>query len=194
MAKNTDRAEPTVPGSPMPTCGADLGSEKRVEAAGARPATPEAKETQRETPGIVDQAREQAGSLGSEAKHTTAEVAGHARERVGSLVGEQRERAADRLDALAGVVRDAAQRLGNDQVGGEFGRYAARAADEVESMSSYVRRTDVQTFLRDTRQFARRRPELFVGATFATGLLLARFLKATSPEEPRAEPVSWEGR
>lgn len=129
---------------------------------------------------IIDEAREQARTLASEAKDQTAELAGQAKQQVSTLIADQKHRAADRLGTLAGALRDAGRKLGNDELGTHVGRYAARAANQVESMSSYVRDTELQTFVRDTGQFARRRPEVFIGGAFLAGLLAARFLKSSS--------------
>ena len=130
--------------------------------------------------GFMEQAREQAGTLASEAMEQTAELASQATEHVSSLVADQKRRAADHLHTVAGALREAAQRVGNDQLGGRVGQYASRAANHVDAMSTYVRTQDLKTFVRDTGQFARRRPELFVGGALLTGLLAARFLKASS--------------
>jgi hypothetical protein len=131
-------------------------------------------------PGIVDRAREQASNLASQATEQTAQLAGEATQQVRNLMSEQKRRAAERLGTLSGVLRDAAQKLGHDELGGRVGGYAYRAADQVDSMSSYLRTAELQTFVRDTGQLARRRPEVFIGGAFLAGLLAARFLKASS--------------
>jgi hypothetical protein len=47
----------------------------------------------------------------------------------------------------------------------------------------------------DAETFARRHPDLFLGGTFVAGLLLARFLKSSTPEwrerEERGERGPW---
>src|SRR5437868_9753970 len=113
-------------------------------------------------PGIVDQAREQASNLASQATQQTAELAGQASAHVNTLVKDQKQRAAERLGTLSGALREAARKLGHDDVGRRVGQYAHRAADQVDSMSSYIRGAELQTFVRDTGQFARRRPEVFI--------------------------------
>jgi hypothetical protein len=102
---------------------------------------------------------------------------------------DQKRRAAERLGTLSGVLRDAAQKLGHDELGNRVGRYAHRAADQVDSMSSYLRTAELQTFVRDTGQLARRRPEIFIGGAFLAGLLAARFLRASSGNTRQAETM-----
>jgi hypothetical protein len=121
-----------------------------------------------------------ARSVASEAKQQTAQLAAEAKQQVESLITDQKRRTAERLGGLAGSLHEAADRFGTDDVSGLVGRYAHRAADQVESMSSYVRTAEFESFVRDTGQLARRRPELFIGAAFVAGLLAARFIKASS--------------
>jgi len=141
-----------------------------------------------------EQTREQAKTLAAEAKNLaseasaqTAELAGRATQQVNTLMTDQKKRAAERLGTLAGALREAARKLGNDELGGRVGQYAQRAADQVDSMSRYVRTAEVQSFVRDAGQFARRRPEVFIGGAFLTGLLAARFLKASGSHSRRYE-------
>ena len=142
-----------------------------------------------ETPGqgIVDQAREQARTLVSDAKEQTAEVADQAKQQVRTLMTTQKRRAAERLGTVSGALREAANKLGSDELGSRVGRYAHRAAEQVDSMSRYVRQAELETFVRDTGQFARRRPEVFIGGAFVAGLIAARFLKASSSNTRQPE-------
>ncbi len=131
--------------------------------------------------GVAQQAKEQAKSLASEAKDQTVKVAEQARDHVQNLVSEQKDQAAERLGSLAGALREAGRKLNEGEQGGDFGRYADRAAEQVERLSSYLRDNDLRGFVRDTEEFARRRPEVFLGGALLAGLALARFLKASSP-------------
>ena len=136
---------------------------------------------------------EQARNLASQAKEQSAELAGQAKQQLNTLITEQKARAAERLGGIAGILRETADKLGRDELAGRVGRYATQAADQVESVSRYVRGTDLQSFVRDTGQFARRRPEVFLAGTFLIGLLAARFLKA-SVERPRQPEMVAGGR
>jgi len=82
---------------------------------------------------------------------------------------------------LAEALREAGRKLNEGEQGGDFGRYADRAAGQVERLSTYLRDNDLRGFVRDTENFARRRPEVFLGGALLAGLALARFLKASSP-------------
>ena len=128
-------------------------------------------------PGVAQQAK----NLAHEAKDQTVKVAEQARDHVQQLVGQQKDQAADRLGSLAEVLREAGHKLNEGEQSGDFGRYADRAAQQVDRLSTYLRDNDLRGFVRDTENFARRRPEVFLGGALLAGLALARFLKASSP-------------
>jgi uncharacterized protein YaaR (DUF327 family) len=130
---------------------------------------------------LASDAKEQAKSLASEAKDQAKDMANQARGHVETLVDQQSNQAADRLGSLAQALREAGNKLNENQQAGDFGQYAGRAAQQVERLSNYLREGDLRGFVRDTESFARRRPEVFLGGTLVAGLMLARFLKASSP-------------
>ncbi|HEX6898380.1 MAG TPA: hypothetical protein VF789_01650 [Thermoanaerobaculia bacterium] len=133
--------------------------------------------------GVAQQAKDQAKGLAHEAKDQVKQVAGQARDHVQELVGQQKDQAADKLGTLAGALREAANKLNEGEQSGDFGRYADQAAQQVDKLSTYLRDNDLRGFVRDTESFARRRPDLFLGTTFLAGLMLARFLKASSTSQ-----------
>jgi hypothetical protein len=158
---------------------------KRTDAGNGQPAAPNL-DPSHELPADAEssppssgfqQAKEQAKSLAGGAR----EVASQARDHVQSLVGQQKDQVADRLGSLAEALREAGRKLDEGRQAGDFGQYAGRAARQVERLSSYLRDNDLRDFVRDTETFARRRPEVFLGGTLIAGLMLARFLKASSP-------------
>jgi uncharacterized protein YjbJ (UPF0337 family) len=135
---------------------------------------------------LAQDVKEQAKSLAGDAKEQAKDAANQARDHVQNLVGQQKDQAAERLQSLAGALREAGRKLNEGQQAGDFGQYADRAARQVEKLSTYLRDNDLRGFVRDTETFARRRPEVFLGGTLIAGLMLARFLKASSPGQGRS--------
>ena len=133
--------------------------------------------------GAVEQVKGEAKNLANQAKEQTKQVASQARDQVQQIVTQQKDQVAERLGGLAGVLHDTANRMREDERSGPFGGYADQVATQVDKLSTYLRNNDLSGFVRDTEGFARRRPDLFLGGTFLAGLMLARFLKASSPEE-----------
>ena len=103
--------------------------------------------------------------------HFTKEKAG---QKVSRLMTQQKNRAADGLQRLAGLVRNTA--LTQNDLGSQIESYKNRAAARMDSMATYMRGADFPTMLRDARRFARR-PEVVLVGTVVTGLLVARFVK-----------------
>lgn len=132
---------------------------------------------------VKEQVKGEAKNLANQAKEQTKQVASQARDQVQQIVTQQKDQVAERLGGLAGVLHDTANRLREDERSGPFGGYADQVANQVDRLSTYLRDNDLRGFVRDTEGFARRRPDLFLGGTFLAGLMLARFLKASSPEE-----------
>jgi hypothetical protein len=134
---------------------------------------------------VAQEAKEQVRNLADDAKRETSRMANQAGDMVQGLVSKQKDQAAQSLGSVAGALRDVGNRLNeqNDQDGAGFGQYAVRAADQVDRLSGYLRDRDLGTFVRDTESFARRHPDVFLGGTFLAGLLLARFLKASSSNQ-----------
>jgi hypothetical protein len=55
------------------------------------------------------------------------------------------------------------------------------AADRLDGVTTYLENADLDSLLQDAESFARRNQPLFLGSTFALGLLAARFLKSSAP-------------
>ena len=160
------------------TFGADTDLNRSVQGTTNWPAGQQTQQSQ----GPLEQAKNEAKNLASEAKEQTKQVANQARDHVQELVGQQKTQAAERLGGLAGALREAGQKLQENDQNRDFGRYADQAAQQVEKLSTYLRDNDLRGFVRDTETLARRRPELFLGGTFLAGLALARFLKSSGRE------------
>jgi hypothetical protein len=94
----------------------------------------------------------------------------------------QKDRATDGIGTLAQAVRHTTERLRNEQHD-TIAQYVERAAEQLERLSDRLRQKDVNELLQDTQRFARRQPALFIGGSFAAGLLIARFLKSSREDE-----------
>jgi hypothetical protein len=100
------------------------------------------------------------------------------KERATSQLTTQKERATEGIGSLAQAVRQSTDRLRNEQHD-TVAQYVERAAQQLERWSNDLREKDVTELLQGTQRLARRQPALFIGSSFAAGLLLARFLKSS---------------
>jgi hypothetical protein len=105
----------------------------------------------------------------------------------------QKMRATDALSNVAAALRQSSQPL-RDNNQAMLADYAGKAADQLEQFSTRFRERDVAELMDDAKRFARQQPALFVGAAFAAGVVVARFLKS-SPEAQRrfrsSEPLDY---
>ena len=90
----------------------------------------------------------------------------------------QKGRATDGLSAIAQAVRGTTEELRKDQHD-VMAQYIERMADSLEQFSTQLREKDLTALLSDARQLARRQPAVFIGGSFAAGLIAARFLKSS---------------
>ena len=106
------------------------------------------------------------------------------KQRASSQLTSQKGRATDGLSAIASAVRQSTTQLRNDNHDG-LAEYVERAADHLEQFSNSLRDKSADELMRDVRDMARRQPALFIGGSFAVGLLAARFLKSSRDGQSR---------
>jgi len=104
------------------------------------------------------------GDGGSITEWVTEEV----RHKVAGIIDERKKTFADRLKAIAGVIRDLGSRTG----GGDspVSRYADTAANRLEQLTDRLRTADVDELARETKQVVSRNPMLLFGAGLAIGI------------------------
>lgn len=105
-------------------------------------------------------------------------IVGMVRERATSQLSTQKVKATDGLDSIAQAVRQTTQQLRSQDQAAIAG-YIDKAADGLEQLSRRLRDKEVDELMRDARNIARRQPALFIGGSFALGILAARFIKSS---------------
>ncbi len=98
-----------------------------------------------------------------------------------SLIEAQKDRAVEGVESVAQALRQTGQQLQGEGPASFVGQYADSAANQIEQLADYLRYSDMELLMDDAQRFARREPALFVGGAFALGLMVARFLKSSSP-------------
>lgn len=111
---------------------------------------------------------------------------GEARGHLQSLMHQQTGRAADRLGNVAEALHMAAQKMAEENSDSTVARYTDDAASRVDGFANMLRDANIDDVIAEVEGFARRRPEVFVGAAMAAGFLFARFVKsADQPSRSR---------
>lgn len=119
--------------------------------------------------------------LTTEVKDLAGDVAQQARQLAEWQISSGKERVVEGIGSVAEALRSTADQLRSKNQGAVTD-YVAGAADRVESASRYLSSRNLGQVVGDVERFARREPVIFLGGTFAIGLMLGRFLKASAPE------------
>ncbi len=106
------------------------------------------------------------------------QTVGSAQGRIRSLLEQQTDRAADQLGGVASALHKAAEQLDAEN-NGTAAQYAVQAAGRVEQVADLLRHSSLDDIVSEVEGFARRQPEVFIGAAFAVGFLAARFIKSS---------------
>lgn len=114
-----------------------------------------------------------------EGSPTRGGIVAQVKERATAQLSTQKDRATDGLGSIAQAVRQTTGKLREDQQD-MVAQYVEKAADQIERLSNSLREKDVNELLQDAQRVARQQPALFIGGSFAVGLLAARFLKSSS--------------
>ena len=92
---------------------------------------------------------------------------------------EGKTTAAEQVDSVASALKSA----GNELDQPLLATYANQLADSVSRFSTRLREGSVEDLVSDAQGMARRNPGLFILGGLAAGLLLARFIRASVPED-----------
>jgi hypothetical protein len=140
----------------------------------------------------VDEMKKTVNRAADDAIATGRETLGNAQGRIRSLLEQQTGRAADQLGGVANALHKAAEQL-NQENGGVVADYAEQAAGRVERVADMLRDANVDDIVGEVEGFARRQPEVFIGAAFAVGFLAARFIKSSGERRMHRASTSLRG-
>jgi hypothetical protein len=127
----------------------------------------------------------------SQVKESTANVAGGAidqvKEKATTKIDEQKTTLVQGLGSVAQTIRQVGETVKGSEapegVATLTAQYSDTLARQVEQFSNYLEKNNVSDLLREVERFARRNPAYFIGGAFALGLLGARFLKSSNPNQ-----------
>jgi len=141
----------------------------------------------------MDEVTEAGKQVTREASDAASELASRAGQKVESQVESRKELAVERLGAVAEALRRTGQNLrGGDRE--PISKYADMAAERVDRISGYLREHTIGEVMGEFEDFARREPAVFLGASFALGLIGGRFLKSSASrqrERGRRDPGAY---
>ncbi|MGI8555382.1 MAG: hypothetical protein ACR2LT_03365 [Pyrinomonadaceae bacterium] len=119
---------------------------------------------------------------------------GQAKEKAAGLLDEQKSKATTGLNNVADSIRKVGENLRDSDEQNSIAQTAARYGDslaqQIENLSGYLEDAKLKDLTRDIEGFARRQPALFVGGAFLVGVLAARFLKTSAPDQNSSRPFN----
>ena len=145
--------------------------------------------------GEANQSKPQAGNSKSSdnqqdnqsIKATGNEILGQVKDTATGLLDEQKTNLTSGLTGIADSIKKVGDNLreSGDQntIGKMTAQYGNDLARRIEDFSSYIDNADFKAIARDVEKFARQQPALFIGGAFTLGLLAARFLKTSRPNQ-----------
>ncbi len=126
----------------------------------------------------AEKARETAGEVAGQARQQSRELAHNAKEGAVSMAETRKGQLTSELHNIAQAFRTSGQELQFESAA-PTANYINAIAERIEGASSYLEGHSVDDILTDAEQFARERPEVFLGAAFGVGLLISRFFKSS---------------
>lgn len=127
------------------------------------------------------------GASGADVAQKAQSLVDTVKQQASSQINAQKQRATEGLGSVVSAVRQTSERLRENRQPG-VAQYVERAADQIERFSAHLRDRDIDELMNEARELARRQPALFVGTSFAAGLVAARFFKASSPARHAERP------
>lgn len=124
---------------------------------------------------VVDAARDEQRALVDTAKREGSRLANEARHELRSQAETQMSRLAENARALASQLHCAAE--GRPVGDGPLPELAGHAGDRVDALAARLEGGGFDAMAQDLKDFARRRPAVFLAGAFAAGIVAGRVLR-----------------
>ena len=95
-----------------------------------------------------------------------------------TIFSKEKEKAVEELRKVEEIFQQTSRQM-KEQEMGAASQYTEWIAEQIQRFSGYLKEKDINQLMSGIKQFAQRRPELFLGSALTTGFLLARFLKSS---------------
>lgn len=126
---------------------------------------------------VAGVAQEQAGQVASEAAQQVRSLASETTSQVADQVGEQTRQQRDKLVGTLGTLGDDLDKMAEQGEGGLAADVAREVAGHARTLTSYLDGREPGELLDDVRDFARRRPGVFLLGALAAGVVAGRLAR-----------------
>lgn len=121
----------------------------------------------------VEQAKITGASLATKASETAVEAKHEARKQLENQKGE----VVRQISGVNEALRHTAQSIDNPNLGEQLDKLA----DQVERAADRLEHAELEDIVVAAEDFSRSQPVMFLTGSFLAGMMVARFLRATSP-------------
>lgn len=123
--------------------------------------------------------KQQAGETAVKLKNEAMAASGHLKEAGKRFAETQKAALTEKAGELAGAVNALSDKLQQTEEANLLAGPAQSCARQLTEFAEFLKRSNPEQVLHGVENLARRRPELVFGGLFLSGLLAARFLKAS---------------
>jgi hypothetical protein len=140
---------------------------------------------------VAQTVKEEAANVAGEVKSQARSLAGEARDQVGTRIDQQKSAAVDALRTTGEELRKLTEGQNQSRLTSELTRHAA---EQAHTVADYLDNKGPSEILGDVRDFARRKPGVFLLAAGLAGVVVGRIVRGTvaassgstnSPQLPR---------
>ncbi len=123
---------------------------------------------------------DKAADTGRKVVRQAADAVENGKERAKVSLEEKKGEAVAQVQDLDQALRHTAREVDNPGLG----RQIERLADGIEKFANTLESTELEQVVLDSERMARQSPALFMAGSFAVGMMVARFLRASSRRTP----------
>jgi ElaB/YqjD/DUF883 family membrane-anchored ribosome-binding protein len=128
---------------------------------------------------VVDTAKQEASSVASEAKSQAKTLYHQGKRELRDQAEKQQQRAADGLRSAGDELRSMASSAQNPGLATDLVR---QASHRVSGVADWLSARDPESLLQEVKQYARRRPGMFIGIAAVAGVVVGRLVRALAEE------------
>lgn len=139
---------------------------------------------------VTSTTKDEASKVASDAAGQAKELYGQATAQLSEQAGKQQKNAASTLRTFGGDLRDMHQQQDG---GGLAAELVQTLSQRAERIADWLEDREPAQVLDEVKQFAARRPGLFIGMAAFAGIVAARATKALTADAKPAEPATGSG-
>lgn len=128
---------------------------------------------------VKDQVKQQTQQAVQQGQHYAGQAVDLLGTRVKSALTQQKDSLATGITDIAQIVKQNGESLTSQGIGVFAAPYVDQAVQKLSDVGTTIQQKSIDEVLRDTENFARVQPALFLGAATFIGFAAARFLKSS---------------